>query len=377
MYLIKRLTAWMSSEPNPQVSNNRQYKFINTVSIELIFLGLLLSYINLSLELWWMLYPVIVACLLAIINLFILKKTNNTVFCGHLLTMLALIVVTLANYGMGGLSTAYFGWYYVVPILAAVTIGRFGLLIYAAISLALIGLFALINVTPVYELSPANALLMSVINRFFSLLIVVTTLYSMLRDNAQYEKMLQEHNYLLQADKEKFHYLARYDTLTNLPNRSYFQTYTQTIIESAKIQHHCVTIFFMDLDELKEVNDRYGHDVGDALLLLAGKRLLSCFRDNDFLARLGGDEFTGIIKHLKEEDIPEAIAKRILQEFNKPFEIAARKLHCSISIGLASYPLDTLNADELVRKADKAMYEAKKAGGNTYRVTKKVDKIFS
>lgn len=377
MYIVKRLMMWLREKATPSIVNSRQYRLINTISIELIFLGLVLTYINLSWQLWSLFYLDIIACTFAFINLIILNLTKSTLFCGHVLTLVALMVTTVANYWMGGLSTSFFGWYYVIPILAAITINWLGLLIYAVISLGMIVIFAMIKVTPIYHLAPPEALLMDFINRFFSLFVIVTGLYTVLRENDQYEKMLHEHNYLLQADKDKFHYLARYDPLTNLPNRSYFQTYIQVMIEAAKAKGHCITVFFMDLDGLKTVNDHYGHDAGDSLLSEAGKRLQACFRENDFLARLGGDEFTAIINHLKEDSVPLVIASRIQQEFTKPFEIEGRTLNCTISIGLASYPFDTYNADDLIKKADQAMYRAKKAGGNTYRFLNKSRKIFS
>ncbi|PJE17669.1 MAG: GGDEF domain-containing protein [Legionella sp.] len=217
---------------------------------------------------------------------------------------------------------------------------------------------------------------MGFINRFFSLFVITTTLYTVLRENMQYEKMLHEHNYLLQADKDKFHYLARYDTLTNLPNRSYFNAYLQNVLESAKAKGHCVTVFFMDFDGLKAVNDHYGHEAGDALLAEGGKRMQACLRENDFLARLGGDEFTAVVNHLEKDKIPKSIAGRIIEEFNRPFVINGTEVNCKVSIGLATYPHDTRNADALIAKADQAMYTAKHLGGNTYHKNKRTKKMF-
>ncbi|MBA2710755.1 MAG: GGDEF domain-containing protein [Tatlockia sp.] len=207
---------------------------------------------------------------------------------------------------------------------------------------------------------------MNIINLFFILMVIVSSLYTLLRENSLYEKSLCEHNFLLQADKDKFHYLAQYDTLTKLPNRSYFQTYIESLIASVDLKTHFITLFFMDIDGLKKINDRYGHDAGDSLLLEAGKRLQSCFRENDFLSRLGGDEFTAVISHLKNDRVPQTISLRILEEFNKPFDISFEPINTSISIGLATYPLTTLNVDELIILADQAMYKAKKAGGNQF-----------
>lgn len=371
MHPIVKFMAWIKGISTLS-ENNRQYKLINTISIELIILGLLLIYINFLWRFWAIVSLLTIACGLILLNLLILRQTKNLAFCGHLLTILVLIVTTLGNYWLGNLSAYYFGWYYVIPILAAVTIGWRGLVIYATICLGIIVLFSQATLTPIYVLSATDIMFMSYISLSFSLFIIVTTLYNVLRENEQYEKVLQESNYMLQADKDKFHYLARYDALTNLPNRSYFQTYLQNMIESTNIQTHCVTVFYMDLDKFKDVNDYSGHEAGDALLLQASKRLQSCFRERDFLARLGGDEFTAIINHLNEDNVPKAIAERILLEFGKPFEIAGRQIICNISIGIASYPLDTLEADALVAKADEAMYFAKRAGGNCYAACKQI-----
>ncbi|CEG60174.1 GGDEF domain-containing protein [Legionella micdadei] len=376
MYLSKQLLGWFY-KLTPQVNLSRQNRLISSVSIELIILGLVLLYITFSWELWLMLYLVAAASIIVAANLLILKKTKNSMLCGNILTFSVLITATLANYWMGGISTSYFGWYYVIPVLAASTVGLLGLVVYAVFSLCMVVLFSIIAIVPIYSLSDSEYLLINFINRFFSLFVITTTLYTVLRENILYETMLREHNYLLQADKDKFHYLARYDTLTNLPNRSYFQNYFQSIIESAKAKNYCVTVFFMDLDGLKEVNDRYGHDAGDSLLSQSGKRMQSCFRENDFLSRLGGDEFTAVINHLERDKIPKAIAKRIIQEFNRPFLINGKLINCKISIGLATYPFDSQNPDELVVKADQAMYYAKNAGGNTYKLAKRTKKTFS
>lgn len=377
MYLVNKLKVFASELSTSNSEQGRQYRLINSISIELIILGFFLLYINLIWHMWMMVHLVIAACAFAALNLLILKKTRNTSLCGHFLTFLALVITTLGNYWMGGLSSSYFVWYYVIPILAAVTISWYGLVIYAVLCLGMVVFFSMVEVSPIYQLSASNALFMNFINISFSLFVIVTTLYGVLRENEQYEKILSENNYLLQTDKEKFHYLARYDALTNLPNRTYFQMYIQSMLETALNKKYCLTFFFMDLDKFKRVNDLYGHEAGDSLLLQSAKRLQTCFRENDFLARLGGDEFIALIMHQSGDKISQTIAKRILQQFNKPFPIGTQEIVCQISIGLAVYPVDAFNADELLVKADEAMYSAKKAGGNTYRLTKRVKRVYS
>lgn len=314
-----------------------------------------------------MIYLVAAACVIASLNLLILKKTKNNFICGHIFTLLAFIVTSIANFWIGGIASTFFSWYYVVLILAAVMANWSGLIIYALLSTLMIVIFALFPVVPIYQFSSDQNEIMNFINLLFCLVVIASALYTLLRENIIYEKNLWDHNYLLQADKDKFHRLASYDTLTNLPNRSYFQTYIETLMKSVNLETHFITVFFMDLDRLKLINDAYGHDAGDSLLLQAGKRLQSCFRENDFLSRLGGDEFTAVLSHFKDDKVPQTIAQRILDEFNKPFEIGTKKINSSISIGLATYPTNAINANELITLADKAMYSAKKSGGNNFK----------
>lgn len=116
----------------------------------------------------------------------------------------------------------------------------------------------------------------------------------------------------------------------------------------------------MDLDKFKPINDEYGHEFGDHLLLLTSKRLQSCFRKNDFIARLGGDEFTAIIVHKPHDQIADALTLRVEQEFKQPFLINGQTIHCSISVGMANCPQNAKNAEDLLKCADKAMYDNKK-----------------
>lgn len=110
----------------------------------------------------------------------------------------------------------------------------------------------------------------------------------------------------------------------------------------------------------KKINDQYGHEVGDILLLQTGKRLQGCFREKDFIARLGGDEFTAIIIHKIKDTVAESLVQRIEQEFQQSFFIKNLEIKCTISIGMANCPGDTLYADTLIKIADEAMYENKK-----------------
>jgi len=119
-------------------------------------------------------------------------------------------------------------------------------------------------------------------------------------------------------------------------------------------------IMFMDLDTFKQVNDTYGHLVGDQLLKLVGQRLSSIIRSGDTVARIGGDEFTAILNNIQSKMSVEQLAARFVESIEKPFKIDGHDIRVSISIGISFYPGDDKDIEKLLDDADKAMYEAKK-----------------
>lgn len=164
--------------------------------------------------------------------------------------------------------------------------------------------------------------------------------------------------------------LAHYDELTKLPNRALFFDRLNHAVERAKRESKNLAVLFLDLDNFKEVNDSRGHSIGDKLLKCVSRRLSRIVRSSDSVARLGGDEFTvileGIDSHQDAKKEAAAVAVKILIALTKPFIINNESLRVSASVGIAVYPEDALKADDLVRSADMAMYEAKKKGRNTY-----------
>lgn len=160
-------------------------------------------------------------------------------------------------------------------------------------------------------------------------------------------------------------YLATHDPLTTLPNRNLFHDRLRQSIASARREKNMTALLFIDLDEFKMVNDSLGHDAGDSLLKVVSERLLTCVRDVDTIARLGGDEFTAIL-----DDCPPAqaehIARRMLDELSRSFELAGQRVFVSCSIGIAFYPDDGEDSATLVQAADTAMYRAKEAGRNRF-----------
>jgi len=154
--------------------------------------------------------------------------------------------------------------------------------------------------------------------------------------------------------------LAKHDPLTRLPNRAYFHESALRTLNSSDRENKPAALLYFDLNGFKKVNDTYGHLIGDQLLKQVSKRMAEVVRDSDMLARLGGDEFVVITDLLQHKSQVYPLVKRILGQFNSPFEIEGHQVVASTSIGVAFYP-NADNLDLLVKHADCAMYKAKKS----------------
>jgi diguanylate cyclase (GGDEF)-like protein/PAS domain S-box-containing protein len=162
-------------------------------------------------------------------------------------------------------------------------------------------------------------------------------------------------------------HMAQHDTLTNLPNRTLLQDRLHQAIALASRNGTLVAVLFLDLDKFKEINDSLGHEFGDKVLQSVVKRLLTCVRASDTVSRLGGDEFVILLSEIKQTGDAGVKAGQILTAMNAPFEIDSHKLHITASIGVAVYPNDSTDPENLIKKADLAMYQAKEQGRNSYR----------
>lgn len=159
--------------------------------------------------------------------------------------------------------------------------------------------------------------------------------------------------------------IAHYDTLTGLPNRLLFGDRLRLAMSQAKRHERPLALLFLDLDGFKEVNDSYGHDVGDRLLVTLADRMSRLLREEDTLARLGGDEFISILPDIHDRMGVTPILERLLTAIAEPITVGKLELKVSASIGVALYPdHDDVDADQLIRQADQAMYHAKLAGKN-------------
>ncbi|CCQ66273.1 GGDEF [Crocosphaera watsonii WH 0402] len=192
----------------------------------------------------------------------------------------------------------------------------------------------------------------------------------------QYVHYLSEHqlirSYLFditarkQAEK-RLEYRAFYDTLTDLPNRNYFDENLEIALVKAKNNNNLMAVVFLDLDCFKNINDSLGHKVGDQLLKSFAQRLSSCVRNNDIISRWGGDEFTVLLPQINSPEDTINLAQRILEDLKQPFEVAGHQLYVKTSIGIAIYPQDGEDGETLLKNADAALYRAKERGRNHYR----------
>ncbi|MED2256843.1 EAL domain-containing protein [Brevibacillus parabrevis] len=166
--------------------------------------------------------------------------------------------------------------------------------------------------------------------------------------------------------EELIHHLAYHDALTDLPNRRmYTQHLSREIMQAKRFQSN-LAVLFLDLDRFKDVNDSFGHDVGDLLLVEAANRLKACLRPTDVVARLGGDEFTVLLSQLADREEAAALANQIMEALQRPFILQDHSFNMSCRIGIALYPQDGDNADDLLKRADTALYTVKSRGKNGY-----------
>lgn len=167
--------------------------------------------------------------------------------------------------------------------------------------------------------------------------------------------------------EERLMYLANYDTLTDLPNRSLLALRLNRAIDEAIKNERLVAVLFIDLDRFKVINDTLGHDSGDELLKVVAKRLNEAVRPGDTVARYGGDEFVTVLANVAHIDDVTKVVQKILGRLSPAITIGGRELFVTPSIGITLCPFDDRTGEELLRNADTAMFHAKAQGGNTFR----------
>ena len=166
--------------------------------------------------------------------------------------------------------------------------------------------------------------------------------------------------------EKQIHFMAYYDTLTGLPNRTLFRDRLNQAVLLSERTCELIAVIFMDLDSFKNVNDTLGHEGGDELIIEVARKLSETLRKSDTVSRFGGDEFLIMVKNMANIDDVYKVADKMISIFRTPFDVRGQEIYVSASIGIAVYPFDGRDADTLIRNADIAMYQAKTRGKGQY-----------
>ena len=179
------------------------------------------------------------------------------------------------------------------------------------------------------------------------------------------------------AHEKRLDQLAHFDALTGLPNRALHADRLQHAMLQATRRKQKLGVAFVDLDGFKAVNDTYGHEAGDYLLITLARRMRLALREVDTLSRLGGDEFAAVIVDLDQESDCDPLLHRLLAAANQPVMFGSATLQVSASVGVTFFPqAQELSPDQLLRQADLAMYRAKQAGKNQFQTSGFLDCLF-
>jgi len=173
---------------------------------------------------------------------------------------------------------------------------------------------------------------------------------------------------LLKQHEKQLEHIAHYDALTGIPNRVLLADRMKQAIAQTERNRKLLGVCYLDLDGFKPINDTFGHEAGDRVLIEISQRITRTLRSGDTVARLGGDEFVILLLDLEEEDECKTTVERLLEAIGKPLEVVGKSFSVTASIGITLFPLDNQDADTLLRHADQAMYITKQTGRNRYHL---------
>lgn len=196
--------------------------------------------------------------------------------------------------------------------------------------------------------------------------LISITAISRYSDNIDHYVMVISDMTAQKKAEQKLRRLASYDPLTQLPNRNLLLDRVKHAISHAKRNQSKMALFFIDLNRFKQVNDSFGHAVGDQLLIEVAKRLQGVLRSSDTVARQSGDEFIVLLESIEDYDQAKGVAEKIVHVLSQPVTAKEQQINCSCSLGIALYPKDAVVADSLIRNADLAMYHGKKHLGSKH-----------
>ena len=222
-----------------------------------------------------------------------------------------------------------------------------------------------ITAQPTHKLRALQSGAKDFISKPFDLAEVLMRVYNLLEVRLLHQAA---HNYgkLLES-------LALYDPLTGLANRRLLSDRLSVALVHARRSTSAVAVVYLDLDGFKQINDMLGHSAGDILLQLVAGRLVATVREEDTVARVGGDEFILGLWHVSGADYAATVASKVIEAVSQPYDIEGHAVRITMSAGIGMYPVHGEDADTLMKSADLALYDAKRAGKNVYRVFGSVD----
>ena len=222
-----------------------------------------------------------------------------------------------------------------------------------------------ITAQPGHKLRALAAGAKDFISKPFDLVEVKTRIHNMLEVRLLY-KQLEHYSRTLES-------LALHDELTGLPNRRLLMDRLSLSIAHARRSKCTIAVMYLDLDGFKQINDTLGHDAGDTLLSMVAARLVAAVRQEDTVARLGGDEFVIALWELSHADGVAKLVSKVIQSVSQPYIIQGHGVSMTASVGVSIYPTHGEEVETLMKSADLALYEAKRAGKNDYRIAARTD----
>lgn len=222
-----------------------------------------------------------------------------------------------------------------------------------------------ITAQPGHKLRALTAGAKDFISKPFDLMEVKTRIHNMLEVRLLY-KQLEQYSRSLES-------WAMHDTLTGMPNRRLLMDRLSLAIAHAYRNNSTMAVMYLDLDGFKAINDTFGHDVGDALLKMVADRLVAAVRQEDTVARMGGDEFVIGLWELNPAEGVDKLVTKVIQAVSQPYRIQDREVRITASVGVGIYPQHGDAVRNLMKSADMALFEAKRAGKNNYRIATRRD----
>ena len=295
-----------------------------------------------------------------------IHKKNTTLASTILLATLAIALSYFAWIGSGIRSTAMIG-YCGVLILTAMLGSRRLLIGLMALMFSTCVLIIYSNISGLHVNSVEPMSIFTGIIVMIVLGIIGFNVWLMAYDYRSALDDLTHENSLVNDAKLKIEHMALHDQLTELPNRNMARQTFQEAFELAEERNQPLAVIFIDLDNLKPINDSLGHQAGDAILKEVSKRLKAIAKDQHIVCRYGGDEFIMILQNIHSAEDASAVAMIILNNISQTFAIKTIDINCTCSIGIAMAPRDGHDLDTLIKKADIAMYQSKDSGRNSFR----------